>query len=130
MWVILVLVGVPVVGVTVMLLLRRMPVKSTPLLVKINVGVSWIAALSILLLVPLDMANTFYAYNNHGSYYPPGAGGKNNSVPVGSSAASFDDSIRLGLEPEPARNPTQKALSVCCKPEGTAKPASVTPFWC
>ena len=70
MWVILFLVGVPVVGVTVLLLLKRMPVKSTPLLVKINVGVSWVAALSILLLVPLDMANTFYAYNNHGSYYP------------------------------------------------------------
>ena len=130
MWVLLFLLGVPIIVCVSFVLLRRMPVKSTSIAVKLDVGVAWIAALSILLLVPLDIANTFYAYNNHGSYYPPGAGGKNNSVPVGSSAASFDDSIRLGLEPEPARNPTQKALSVCCKPEGAAKPASVTPFWC
>jgi hypothetical protein len=91
MWVILVLVGVPVVGVTVMLLLKRMPVKSTPLLVKINVGVSWIAALSILLLVPLDMANTFYAYNNHGSYYPT-----NNTLDcLLTDSAESNDSIPL-----------------------------------
>jgi len=79
MWILLVLIGVPIMAGVTLLLLKRMPVKSTSIAVKLDVGVAWIAALSILLLVPLDIADSFYSYNNHGRYYPRE---KNNSVEI------------------------------------------------
>eukprot|EP00216_Chloropicon_sp_CCMP2111_P001807 CAMPEP_0198244222 /NCGR_PEP_ID=MMETSP1446-20131203/33729_1 /TAXON_ID=1461542 ORGANISM="Unidentified sp, Strain CCMP2111" /NCGR_SAMPLE_ID=MMETSP1446 /ASSEMBLY_ACC=CAM_ASM_001112 /LENGTH=727 /DNA_ID=CAMNT_0043928221 /DNA_START=62 /DNA_END=2245 /DNA_ORIENTATION=+ len=64
MWVLLLLVGLPVILLSVGWHLKRMPVASTSTLVKVNVGVSWIAALSIVLLVPADIAETISLYPN------------------------------------------------------------------
>ena len=79
-WVVLFLLGTPIMVSVTVLLLRRMPVKSTPMLVKLDVGMAWLAALTILLLVPLDMSDTFYAYNNHGSYYNPNSTSDGNNI--------------------------------------------------
>lgn len=51
-------VGVPVVALAVVYLLWYYPNANTTLLVKVNVGLAWFAALSVLVLVPADLLAT------------------------------------------------------------------------
>lgn len=112
MWVLLVLLGVPIIGGVTFLLLRRMPVKGTSLAVKLDVAVAWVAALSILLLVPLDIADTFSAANE--------GEGSNGTAPLNATSSSasavFADPILPHAsvwDPVREATATQRVLSVC-----------------